>query len=153
MSLVGNISTNVDRTTQAAGSPLQRRMSNFGRHDANVDDDGVEEVFTPMEQRHEEIVQLARTMSRHSISRQTSRSSGGFNPLARIRSNASTVVDGPRNPLEYEEGSDLDPYSENFNIRKWAKIALKNRGDEPSRKSGLSWKNMSVFGYGSDAGE
>ena len=56
--------------------------------------------------------------------------------------------------FNYRQGSDLDPFSENFNAKKYVKgiqALLDATGTE--RLSGLSWSNLSVHGYGSDAGE
>jgi hypothetical protein len=58
------------------------------------------------------------------------------------------------NLFDYEEGSDLDPYSDSFNAKKWTRqmAAIREEG-APGRQAGLAYKNMSVHGFGSDAGE
>lgn len=58
------------------------------------------------------------------------------------------------NLFDYQEGSDLDPFSDSFDARKWTKgmVALRD-ADTPRRQAGLAYKNMAVHGYGSDAGE
>jgi ATP-binding cassette subfamily G (WHITE) protein 2 (PDR) len=58
------------------------------------------------------------------------------------------------NLFEYEEGSDLDPFSDNFDAPKWTRqLAAMREEGAPGRKAGLAYKNMSVHGFGSDAGE
>jgi ATP-binding cassette subfamily G (WHITE) protein 2 (PDR) len=147
MSVVGNFSfSNYDRTSQAAGSsPLQHTTGLAYDADGNE----VEEVFTPMEQREAEVAELARQITRQSISRQNTHQSA--NPLSRMRSNASSIGDNT-SPVDYEEGGDLDPYSENFDIKKWTRRAVRHNRDTPQRSSGLAYSNLSVFGYGSESG-
>jgi ATP-binding cassette subfamily G (WHITE) protein 2 (PDR) len=58
------------------------------------------------------------------------------------------------NLFDYEEGSDLDPFSNNFDAPKWTRqLASMREEGAPGRKAGLAYKNMSVHGFGSDAGE
>jgi len=138
MSVVGNVTSNYDRTANAAGSPLQRKMSLATYDNSRTDGDAVEEVFSTQEQREEDIHELARQFtrqSRQSLSRQNTQNS--LNPLSRIRSNTSTVGE-PVNPTEYEPGSDMDPYSDNFDIRKWTRNAVKASKGQPHRTSGLA---------------
>jgi ATP-binding cassette subfamily G (WHITE) protein 2 (PDR) len=57
---------------------------------------------------------------------------------------------GVNNPFDYEEGSDLDPYSSNFSARKYVRsLATLGKGSE--RLSGIAFKNLSVSGLQSDA--
>jgi ATP-binding cassette subfamily G (WHITE) protein 2 (PDR) len=100
----------------------------------------------------EEVHALARSMSRQSVSSQGSRTGGRLSgALHRTVTSGSVVAD----PWNYEEGSDLDPYSPNFSIRKWTRsIVTEARGeDHIPRYAGIAFKNMSIHGFGSDAGE
>jgi ATP-binding cassette subfamily G (WHITE) protein 2 (PDR) len=58
------------------------------------------------------------------------------------------------NLFDYSEGSDLDPFSDSFDARKWTKsmVALQD-AETPRRQAGLAYKNMAVHGFGSDAGK
>jgi len=72
--------------------------------------------------------------------------------LARQLTRQSTHQQG--NLFDYAEGSDSDPFSENFDARKYTKaLGQLARGAGVERKSGISYKNLSVHGFGSDAGE
>jgi ATP-binding cassette subfamily G (WHITE) protein 2 (PDR) len=98
----------------------------------------------------EEVHALARSMSRQSVSSQGSRTGGRLSgALHRTVTSGSVVAD----PWNYEEGSDLDPYSPNFSIRKWTRsIVTEARGeDHIPRYAGIAFKNMSIHGFGSDA--
>ena len=59
------------------------------------------------------------------------------------------------NVFDYEEGSDLDPYSKAFDAKKWVR-SLQRLSEEDDgtaqRTSGVAYKGMSVHGFGSDAG-
>jgi hypothetical protein len=65
----------------------------------------------------------------------------------------SSSVDG--HIFNYEKGSILDPFHENFDSRLWiSKFAnLEDWALGSNRRSGVSFKDMSVFGYGTDAGK
>ena len=57
--------------------------------------------------------------------------------------------------FNYEKGSILDPFHENFDSRLWiSKFAnLEDWASGTDRRSGISFKDMTVFGYGTDAGK
>ena len=57
--------------------------------------------------------------------------------------------------FNYEKGSILDPFGEKFDARVWMSrfASLDDWSDVQGRKSGVSFKDMTVFGYGTDAGE
>ena len=72
--------------------------------------------------------------------------------LARQLTRQSTHVQG--NLFDYVEGSDTDPFSPNFDARKYTKaLGQLSQGAGVERKSGISYRNMSVHGFGSDAGQ
>ena len=85
---------------------------------------------TSQEERREEVTHLARTLTRQ-----------------------SSRHDPNHNLFDYQKDSYLDPYSPNFDARKYTKTLAKiGRETAPGRTSGISYKNLSVHGYGSDAG-
>lgn len=58
---------------------------------------------------------------------------------------------GLGDPFEAPSGSDLDPSSPSFNARRWTKAFYNATSDSsPRRTTGLSFSNLSVFGYGSE---
>lgn len=127
-------------THNAAGAHQEpyNEKDNYGAHPTESTSDAVA-------QRSSEIGHLARQMSRTSqLSRQASRRPGMMPQLSRAN---STAVE---NPFEYEEGGDLDPYSANFNARKYVR-SLGALGKGSERLSGIAYKNLSVSGLQSDA--
>lgn len=76
----------------------------------------------------------------------------GVTELARQLTRQSTRM--PENPFNYQEGSDLDPFAANFDARKYTRALAKlSQGAGVGRLSGVSYKNLSVHGFGTDAGE
>lgn len=140
----GSMPANYDRSVNTAGSPLQRKMSLAPQpEDFAVDHHTDAEIN---QQREEQVLQLARTMSRSSTR-------DNIHKLHPARTNTSVAADGSYNIFEYDEGSDLDPFSNNFNSRKWTKgLVAAHNESTPGRTSGISYRNMSVHGFGSDAG-
>ncbi|KAL4882075.1 ABC-2 type transporter-domain-containing protein [Aspergillus karnatakaensis] len=71
--------------------------------------------------------------------------------LARKITSQSTSHVGPLFPLS--AGTQLDPASEHFNARKWAKAFYKARVEAASgnklRTASLAYKNLNVYGFGS----
>jgi ATP-binding cassette subfamily G (WHITE) protein 2 (PDR) len=105
--------------------------------------------------REQEVTELARQLSRRSSIHQ--RPASPLNLVRQLtgRSNATVVQDVPPEKLfKYESGSDLDPFSPNFNARKYVKgMAGLSEEAGVQRQAGVSYKNMSVHGFGSDAGK
>jgi ATP-binding cassette subfamily G (WHITE) protein 2 (PDR) len=140
MSVVGNFTANHDRQSHFAGhGNLQRTPSSsypqtYGADNAaSARPEGIpERTASEVE---EDITALARQ-----ISRQVSHTS------------QATAVS---NVFDFEQGSDLDPYSKTFNSRKWVKSLnqMAEMGEGEPRTSGIAYKNMGVHGFGSDAGE
>lgn len=74
---------------------------------------------------HDEVLELARQLSRIS----------------------QTSLNSDSNPFDAEPGGVLDPTSPRFSSKAWARAMLKlNRA--PMRTSGISFKNLSVYGFG-----
>ena len=96
-----------------------------------------------------------------SVARQISRQSHTSHPTTQqrvpldhsiSRQSSDTVVD--HTLFAYDKGSSLDPFSSSFDARQWTRSLVKlNTEAGPSRSSGISFQNMSVHGYGSDAGK
>lgn len=153
MALVGNITTNYDRSAQSGGanrrpsfSGNSRRGSNqtayFTPFGGNDEVEETEDYFPPVEERHEQVVQLARTMTRQSQKAQGS--------MQRTTTRGTGSEKG--SPWEYEADSDLDPFSANFDVHKWTKRMIRAHDpDAPVGLAGISYRNMSVHGFGSDA--
>lgn len=133
---MGNFAfSNYDGQSETNGAGLQRRISIQQRQRDDIVNAAADiELAPPVERTSEERDEDARQ-------------------LARQLTRASTR--GPRaNIFECEPGSDLDPNSDKFNARKWVKgLAEAGRESGPGRTSGIAYKNMSVHGFGSDAGE
>ena len=73
------------------------------------------------------------------------------NQLARSLTQASSWSQVPGNPFEAEEGSELDPKSENFRARAWVMSMIKLRDAEnknPGRTGGVAFRNLNVHGFG-----
>lgn len=71
--------------------------------------------------------------------------------LAKSLTRQSTFSNVPRNPLEGEKDSALDPHSPNFRARTWAKSIIKLTQDEnknPGRTAGVAFRNLNVHGFG-----
>jgi hypothetical protein len=75
--------------------------------------------------------------------------------IVQLARHLSTTGDVDGDLFDHEKGSSLDPFSENFNSRLWiSKFAnLEDWASGQDRRSGVSFKGMTVFGYGTDAGE
>jgi ATP-binding cassette, subfamily G (WHITE), member 2, PDR len=137
MSVVGNFNIqNYDRQEHTTGAGVQRRVSLDPGQGHLYDQravDGDEPERPPMspEQREAEVHHLARQMT--TLSTRTA-----------------------ENLFDYEQGGPLDPFSDKFEAKRWVKALAqlsKSEGSAPGRMSGISYRNMSVHGYGSDAGE
>jgi len=158
MSLVGNFTQNYDRSSQQGGSGLRRSHSNVSYHQNDVVSSATQGKFhlptiaqgsaqtypsTDGSDNDQSSTPMSMTDTLHSRSQQ-------ITSLARNMSRRSEQG----NLFEYEEGSDLDPFSNKFDAPKWTRqLAAMREEGAPGRKAGLAYKNMSVHGFGSDAGE
>jgi hypothetical protein len=74
--------------------------------------------------------------------------------LSRL-SQKSSAVDGTNTFLDSSSDPELDPNSDQFNARKWTKnfLSVANRDPDryPRRTAGVSFRNLSAFGYGTAA--
>jgi ATP-binding cassette, subfamily G (WHITE), member 2, PDR len=129
--LVGNITTNYDRSRRMSGASPHNPTADFPHLDRTLSGGGGDIVDRQNED--QEIRNLARQYSR------ASNSEPGFHPFE------DASVD-----------SEVDPNSDNFNGRAWTKAMLKlqkQSGQENvGRTAGFAFRNLSAFGYskGSD---
>lgn len=99
--------------------------------------------------RDREVLKLAR-----SYSIRTSKELDGSSRLSRTDTRQS-VADAlyQQNPFEPEPGSVLDPHSENFKPRVFAKALLNLNSRDPEnfqlRTAGFAFRNLNVYGFGS----
>lgn len=133
-----------DRTEHSAGAALNRTTSRSHYYDDHPNDN----LPSPTDEyRIRELGQLARSWSRRS---QTGALGPGFSQAPQGESIAEELTG---DVFTYQKDSDLDPFSSNFNPKKWTKLMFRaHETTSPPRKAGLSFKNLGVFGYGSDAG-
>lgn len=112
-----------EKPTSARGSYNSSITNIDNPNQTNVIDKGEEQV-------HDEVLQLARRLT-------TQSHQGGSAPLFPL------AEDGP-----------LDPNSPKFNAKKWAKAFFKARteslGGTPPKTTGVAFKNLNVYGFGSD---
>ncbi|WVQ84197.1 hypothetical protein IAT38_006348 [Cryptococcus sp. DSM 104549] len=128
MAFTGLGAGNYDRTAHLTGGPLDRITSRPHHTDIHPSDDLPTQTE---EDRSREIGHLARQLTRQSIHRPGEDYSGLF---------------------DYEKGGDLDPFSPDFNAKKWTQIAMSaSQESVPMRRAGISFSDMSVHGFGSDA--
>lgn len=74
--------------------------------------------------------------------------------IARQLSRQSTRGGHGENIFGDDKDPALDPFSPHFNARRWVRGATRLAHESgPSRTSGLSYRNMSVHGFGSESGE
>ncbi|XAO22858.1 hypothetical protein I312_101633 [Cryptococcus bacillisporus CA1280] len=140
---VGALGPSYDRTEHSAGATLNRTTSRSHYYNDHPNDN----LPSPTDEyRNRELGQLARSWTRRS---QTGALGRGPSQAPQDESIAEEVNG---DIFAYEKESDLDPFSNNFDAKKWTKLMF--RAYEtivPSRKAGLSFKDLGVFGYGSDA--
>lgn len=164
MSLVGNFTQNYDRSTQQGGSSLHRSQSHVSYHqdDAAHSSHANEKSHLPtITQENSQNTDGTLYPSGGSDNDQSSTPMSMTDTLhsrtqhiTSLARNMSRRSEQQGNLFEYEEGSDLDPFSDKFDAPKWTRQLAAMRDDgAPGRQAGLAYKNMSVHGFGSDAGE
>ena len=74
--------------------------------------------------------------------------------IARQISNMGDVDALSDKLFRYEKGSPLDPFGEAFDARLWVRMMSRvSQQSSGQRLSGLSYRDLHVHGFGSDAGE
>ena len=143
MSLVGNFAFgNYDKTAEDAGVPQTARRDSQTQYNSSENTSELEDLGNEKSREHrrprdedsfhaqedKEVKKLARQLTEQSITNEQS-------------------------PFEPLQGSKLDPKSENFSARAWAKslLQLQSRDPEkyPTRTAGIAFRNLSVHGFGS----
>ncbi|KAK8866202.1 hypothetical protein IAR55_001353 [Kwoniella newhampshirensis] len=118
----------IDRSKQ--GPELGRAISRVTSNDDHQAPSSTDTAAPSTREREQHVTSLARQMSRASVR-------GGNQPV---------------DIFNYNADSDLDPFSENFNARKWVKeMSRISQESSPRRTAGVAYSNMSVHGFGSDA--
>ncbi len=129
--LVGNITTNYDRSRRMAGASPDDPAADYPYLDKTHSSTGGPVVGDNQDE-NKEVRDLARQYSRASTE-------PGYHPFD------AAVAD-----------SEVDPNSDNFNGRAWTKAMLKlqkmSGQENVGRKAGFAFRNLSAFGYskGSD---
>ncbi|KAJ5753192.1 ABC multidrug transporter C [Penicillium odoratum] len=135
MSLLGTINPNLTEAEQSISVSREVRRhdpaASVSTGETMMEEEKVE--ITNDDQIDEEVTRLARKLTREST--------------------RFSVTEGENTFLETKEDSTLNPASPNFRARNWMKnlLALTSRDPEryPQRQAGVSFRNLSVHGFGS----
>jgi hypothetical protein len=116
-----------DRSRQTGGVPRPHHLRDLFQHDH---ENGAEDQKRRDKKLKQEVIELARQVSRDS---------------------ASLAEDSI---FSFAQGSDLDPLSETFNPKKWVQhfVQASEKAGTFGRELGVSFRNLSVHGFGSDSG-
>jgi ATP-binding cassette subfamily G (WHITE) protein 2 (PDR) len=152
MSLIGNFTANNDRTQMMSGIG-QGHGTNYQQD--RFDQSGAEAY--PLQDRP-----LGRALSRGytredptgvSSSTDTSLDQDG---MARERVQELARQLTRQSSRHHEKGSELDPFSDNFNAKAWTRkivgVTSRDPVNHPKRTAGVAFKNLKVHGFGSDSG-
>lgn len=157
MSLVGNITSNADRTAMMGGAgsgtatyPAEyteyHQMQERPQHDngnAGLDSQ------TQDDYNRGHITELARELTRQSSRYQTTHVDADNVE----RHNTSGTESGD---FLIEKGTELDPFSDKFNVKSWITrmvgITSRDPVNHPKRTAGVALRNLNVHGFGSDTG-
>ena len=155
MSVVGTTFSNGSAQQIILGQIIGRVTA--GRYGLTSEDEATseQEYIEPASrlERREKVTQLAQQLTRPPVSQLNTAKDLSPEQSDRSLSRASTITLADTKLFEYEQGSDLDPFSSTFDARRWTKSLAKLGNEEaPTRIAGISYRNMSVHGYGSDAG-
>ncbi|KAF2675522.1 hypothetical protein BT63DRAFT_450509 [Microthyrium microscopicum] len=151
MSFLGSgVTNNNDATMERSGAPTT--------HNARRPSQGAEETETPIGMHRQR-------------SRPTEKTEGGYEDvtrtpdeedvrrdkeihgLARKMTQGSSYSEIDNNPLEAGPDSKLNPNSENFNAKAWAKALMNLQArdeNNPLRTAGVAYRNMNVYGFGAE---
>ncbi|KAJ5627684.1 ABC multidrug transporter C [Penicillium lividum] len=135
MSLLGTINPNLTEAEQSISTSREVRRhdpaASVSTGETMMEEEKVE--MTNEDQIDEEVTRLARKLTREST--------------------RFSMVEGENTFLETKEDSTLNPANPNFRARNWMKnlLALTSRDPEryPQRQAGVSFRNLSVHGFGS----
>ncbi|OCF39347.1 ATP-binding cassette transporter [Kwoniella heveanensis CBS 569] len=143
MSVGLNYNFNAEKDRPELGRVLSNTVSGTYARPHQVFDGDEETIHVPTTnaERHEEVAHLARQLTQVSMRgrRDTQTQGQGAHP------NAEDL-------FNYEPDSELDPFSKNFDARRWVReMSVLSTDTLPRRTAGIAYKNMSVHGFGSDA--
>ncbi|KAJ5082688.1 ABC multidrug transporter C [Penicillium argentinense] len=133
MSLLGTINPNVVESTTESVTVSREMLRHDPAASVSTDETALEKSneIGDEEAVEAEVTRLARHLTRES----------------------TRFVDGENTFLDAKEDSALNPHSPNFKARDWMKnlLAITSRDPEryPQRQAGVSFRNLSVHGYGS----
>lgn len=87
------------------------------------------------------------------LARQLTRQSSRHHESASVHGAAAGSESGD---FLIEKGSELDPFSDNFNAKAWTRkivgVTSRDPVNHPKRTAGVAFKNLRVHGFGSDSG-
>lgn len=168
MSLVGNIPSNHDRGVISEGVPgpemAARRPSQYEaeerQHTAASESDASTiaanaESTSQIQRPHLKESQRRQSVASIADVEETARRERQVLHLARRLTAQSQGELGNQNPFNAPHNSELDPNGDNFNARAWTKAMLHLQQEDvhaaPTRTAGVSFKNLNVHGFGTDA--
>ena len=144
-------------------------MHPIGWHGGARDGDGALSHEETRERTESQVGELARQLTRQSshpaqrspsrMTRQLTGQSDQDHQHSRhpdgVKRQSSRQPSGPTDNLfDYEPESDLDPFSSSFNARKYVRgLAKLSKTSGQPRTAGIAYRDLSVHGFGSDAGE
>ncbi|KAF1977467.1 ABC drug exporter AbcA [Bimuria novae-zelandiae CBS 107.79] len=162
MSLVGNFTTNGDRTAAHDGVAAQgATASEPARIGTDSSDSTIaEEKETRSRQTtgpgdvKDSNFNTTQNSAADSEADSAERRNSAVNALARRFTQQSTTSTIQQNPFTATPDSQLDPNGPHFNARAWAKVMLHTQLDDPEapppRTAGVAFRDLNVFGFGSD---
>jgi ATP-binding cassette subfamily G (WHITE) protein 2 (PDR) len=172
MSLIGNFTANNDRTQMMSGigqghgtnyqqdrfdqsgaeayplqdRPLGRALSRgYTREDPTGVSSSTDTSLDQDGMARERVQELARQLTRQSSRHHESASVHG-----------GAAAGSESGDFLIEKGSELDPFSDNFNAKAWTRkivgVTSRDPVNHPKRTAGVAFKNLKVHGFGSDSG-
>ena len=152
-SLVGNVGiANIDRSLQhtGPGSP------NIARKQSQIEAEEAEESYFEEHESEKQDHGIPAPAGSSGSASGSGDSDEEVKRLARQYTKNSTYSNVEGNPFAAEEGSVIDPSSDNFRARAWVQSMLKLHSQESEhktmgRQAGVCFRNLSAHGYGSAA--
>jgi ATPase subunit of ABC transporter with duplicated ATPase domains len=163
MSLVGNFTSNYDREAVSGGVPPPE-MS--GRRPSHYNDDQAAESDastiaaadnSPPRSNNQYADNKEGSYNTQDADEvaETARREEAVHQLARRLTTQSQMSSANQNPFNAAPNSSLDPHGENFNARAWTKamlnLQLNDENAPPVRTAGVSFRDLNVHGFGTDA--
>lgn len=156
MSLVGNFTSNGDReaTHNGVADHNEHPRSGTDSSDSTI----AEDTKAPQHTHNPDVKDSTFTTTQNSeaVSEADTneRRNSAVHALARRYTQQSTHSALGQNPFHATPGSQLDPSSDHFSARAWAKAMLHTQLEDPAapplRTAGVAFQNLNVHGFGSD---